>query len=92
MFELVVVVRKRTLGVVGWVDEDALDAAPVKGQQCLQGFEVVAVDEQVVGAAALIALAAAAVVRHGVQQAVGHLIGNGEGGGAVEPVEGGHAG
>jgi hypothetical protein len=48
MFQVVVVMLKRALGVVGRVDEDALELPPVERQQGLERFEVVAVDQQVV--------------------------------------------
>jgi hypothetical protein len=39
---------KRAFGVVGRVYKDAFDLATVKGQQGFEGFEVVALDEEIV--------------------------------------------
>src|ERR1035437_4422613 len=41
VFEVVVVVLEGAAGVVGRVDEDALDAACVEGQQGLEGLQIV---------------------------------------------------
>lgn len=109
VFQLVVVVLERALGVVGRVDEDALHLPAVERQQCLEGFEVVALNQQVVGDArspwagrrgggfdqlslngVWVRPSGGGVKRHLLQQPVGHAGGGGEGGGAVEPVEGGH--
>lgn len=51
MFEIVVVVPEGALGVVWWVDEDALHAPTVKRQQGFQRIKVVTLDQQVRGIA-----------------------------------------
>ena len=98
VLQVVVVVLKRAFGVVGWVDEDAFHLPPVKGQQGFEGFEVVALDEQVVVQPLSPALSPEGrgsnnrrgMDGHLLQQPVGHAGGGGEGACAVEPVEGGH--
>jgi len=82
VLQVVVVMLKRALGVVGRVNKDALDLPAVEGQQGLQGFEVVALDEQVV----CLGAAGVAVACHRLQQSVGHASGGDEGVLAVEPV------
>jgi len=52
VFQVVVVVLEGALGVVGRVDEDALDLAAMQRQQGLEGLQVVALDQQVVGGGA----------------------------------------
>ena len=76
---------KRAFGVVGRVNKNTLHLPPVKRQQCLERFEVVALDQQVASGLLRVAMGG-----DGVQQAVRHLGGGGEGGGAVKPVKGGH--
>ena len=85
VFQVVVVVLEGAFGVVGRVDEDALDLPAVKRQQAFQRFEVVALDQQVALCRLRVAMRA-----DGFQQAGGHAGGGGEGVWAAEPVEGGH--
>ena len=48
VLQVVVVMLKRAFRVVGRVNEDAFDLASVEGQQGFQGFEVVALDQEIV--------------------------------------------
>jgi len=66
VLQLVVVMLERALRVVGRVDEDAFHPAAVERQQGLEGREVVALDQQVVGTRDGVAVAG-----DGLQQAVG---------------------
>ena len=78
--------RARTRTGIGRVDEDALDAAPVKGQQRFQCLQVVALDQQV-------AAGGVAYLLHGrmrAQHAGGCALGGAKGVFAVEPVQSGH--
>jgi hypothetical protein len=45
--DVVVVAPALVAGVVGWVDEDAVDLSGVHGKQRLEGVEVVSVDDEV---------------------------------------------
>ena len=85
VFQVVVVVLEGAAGVVGRVDEDALDAAGVEGQQRLEGLQIVALDEHVLGL-----LIAVGELGHGLQQAVGDAGGGAFIFGSGEPIELGH--
>jgi hypothetical protein len=58
--------------VVGWVDEDGIDLACITRQQSLQGFEIVAVEDEVAIKVRLSALCRAAFLGHNQQLAIGH--------------------
>ena len=49
MFQLIIIMLKGTLRVVGWINIDALHPAPVERQQGFQGQQVVALNQQIVG-------------------------------------------
>lgn len=87
MFEIVVVVLEGGAGVVGRVDIDALHLTGVERQQCLERFEVVALDEHVAGARI-----ASRKLRRFFEQPIGHAPGGADIVVAGEPVQNGHAG
>ena len=56
VIDIVVVDPALVAGVVGRINVDALDALLVPGQQCFQGFQIVAPDDHVLAAVVRICL------------------------------------
>ncbi len=48
MLKIVVIMSEGASNIIGWIDVDALHAPGVVGKQGFEGFEVVALDEEVV--------------------------------------------
>jgi hypothetical protein len=71
VLEVVVVVSECAAGIVGRIDVDALDPTTVVGKKGLEGFEVVALDEEVVLGGLGVAYYAAIYGRMGVEKTEG---------------------
>ena len=84
--DVVVVGPALVAGVVGRVDVDALDLPGVVREKGLEGFKVVALDDQVAAAGV-----AAGEVRHVFEQAEGHLLVMVYDGFFSDPIQCGHS-
>lgn len=83
MLQIVVVMGKGAARIVGRIDVDALHLARIVGEEGLEGFQIVALNEQIVRGAVAVAFGL-------FQQAVRRAPGGAQVFFSAEPLQGGH--